>query len=315
MKKLFLIACLPILFSTCKKDKKADPEPDPAPSDTYSSLNDFFEKNGVQKQTFTFDVATGGSFVTPQSTTINIPPNALDATGNITLEFKDIYQKSDMVLSDMPTILSDGKPLTSGGEIFIRALSNGTPVNIVKGKQLEIRLPMVSLPTASMTPFVGTTYSVGTSNVWTPSQTQTITPVVQPTLNANYIGYYNLQMSEFSSPLSNGTWVNCDHPHFPSSQPQSQFKVKVGNAFSSPQVYLVFKSSKTVVPIYMDQTSTFVYAYAPINYDCTVIAINLRDGKLYSAIAPTKIAADQTFNVDLKQTTTEDFKTALKSLN
>ncbi len=321
MKKSIILAALPFLLITaaCKKDKKAEPEPEtPVNTDNYSSLEDFFEKNGAQKQTFTFDAASGGSFTTPQSTTINIPPNAFQASGNITLEFKDIYQKSDMLLSGMPTNLYDGTALTSGGEVFLKALSNGTPVKIAAGKTIEMRLPMTSQPTATMTAFVGINDTLSKSNVWFPSQTQTVTPVqTQPISTNNGANYYSLTMSDFSSPLNNGTWTNCDHPHFPPSTPQTPFKVIINNVLKSPKVYMVFKNAKTVITVWAIDypNKNFVYSYAPIGYECTIVAMDVKDGKLHTSITPATIAANQSINLDLKENTSENFKAALKALN
>jgi hypothetical protein len=319
MKKSIILAALPFLLITaaCKKDKKTEPEPEtPVNTDNYSSLTDFFEKNGVQKQTFTFDAAAGGSFTTPQSTTINIPPNAFQASGNITLEFKDIYQKSDMLLSNMPTNLYDGNALTSGGEMFIRALSNGTPVKIAAGKTIEMRLPMTSQPTATMTAFVGINDTLSKSNVWFPSQTQTVTPVqTQPISNNSGANYYNLSMSDFSSPLNNGTWANCDHPFVPASQPQTTFTVHINNNVSTgPRVYLVFKNSKTVVFLSSYQ-GNFPYNYAPLGFQCSIVAMDVRGGKLYTSITPVTISANQKVNIDLTETTSENFKAGLKALD
>ncbi|MES2679266.1 MAG: hypothetical protein V4635_05245 [Bacteroidota bacterium] len=323
MKKSIIIAALPfLLFAVaCKKDKKNEPEPEPNPAavDNYSSLTEFFEKNGAQKQTFTFDAATGGSFTTPQSTTINIPPNAFQASGKITLEFKDIYQKSDMLLSDMPTNLYDGTALTSGGEMFIKALSNGTPVKIAPGKTIEMRLPMKSQSTATMTAFVAVKDTVAKSNVWTPSQTQTVTTVqTQPIATNSGANYYSLTMSDFSSPLNNGTWTNCDHPHFPPSTPQTPFKISISNVVNSPKVYMVFKSAKTMISVWgtgSNPRQNFLYSYAPTGYQCSVIVVDVNNGKLHTSITPVTIAANQSISVELNENTTENFKASLKALD
>lgn len=69
-------------------------------SDNYSSLKDFFAENEVSLQTFTVDGTNGGTFTTPQGTKVTIPANAfvtdggISVTGNITIQFKDFYDKN-----------------------------------------------------------------------------------------------------------------------------------------------------------------------------------------------------------------------------
>src|ERR1017187_3980285 len=121
-KSLILLIAITAIVS-CKKDTKSStttPTPTPA-ADNYSSVNAFFSKNGVAMQTYTINGTTGGSFTSPQGTTVTIPANAfltqasVPVTGNVTIQFKDIYKKSDMLLSNMPTMMQSGAPLKSGG--------------------------------------------------------------------------------------------------------------------------------------------------------------------------------------------------------
>ena len=90
---------------------------------------DFFEKNGVQMQTHTIDATAGGTFTSPQGTVVTIPANAFvtgggaPITGNVNIEFKDIYKKSDMLLSNMSTQTATG-PLKSAGEFFIKEIND-----------------------------------------------------------------------------------------------------------------------------------------------------------------------------------------------
>src|ERR1700679_670982 len=119
-----IIAMVTIIFGC---DKKVTPQPAPNPAttpttvDNYSSMNDFFAKNGVAMQTYTINAATGGSYTTAQGAVVTIPYIAFMnstyqlITGNVTINFKDIYRKSDMLLSDKPTNLDTGAPLKSAG--------------------------------------------------------------------------------------------------------------------------------------------------------------------------------------------------------
>jgi hypothetical protein len=129
-----------ISFISCKIDNFSI-------TDNYTSVNDFFEKNSVPLSTYTIDAGSGGSFATAQGSTVTIPPDAFvfasntTITGKVTIQFKDIYKKSDMLFSNMPAETFYGYPLKSGGEFFIRAFSNNSAVDLVPGKKITVTQP------------------------------------------------------------------------------------------------------------------------------------------------------------------------------
>ncbi|HWY97916.1 MAG TPA: hypothetical protein VNY36_02415, partial [Bacteroidia bacterium] len=100
------------LFTACKKNEPILPATTNTSTNTdhYSSLQDFFAKNGVPLQTYTVNGNSGGNFTTPQGTKVIVPANCFidklgnPVTGNVTIQFKDIYAKSDMLLSNMTTM-------------------------------------------------------------------------------------------------------------------------------------------------------------------------------------------------------------------
>src|SRR5207247_9956241 len=101
---------LSVLYVASCDDKKDPVRPVNNISENYGSTEDFFGKNNPVVQTFTVDAAAGGSFTTAQVTMVTIKPNSLYddhynlVTGNVTVQFKDLYKKSDMFLSRTPTM-------------------------------------------------------------------------------------------------------------------------------------------------------------------------------------------------------------------
>ena len=86
---------------------------------TPSGVNDmetFFEERGERSQQFTVNASTGATITGNEGTKITIPANAFvtaggaAVTGNVTFELKEIFDKSEMILSNRPTI-SSGKIL------------------------------------------------------------------------------------------------------------------------------------------------------------------------------------------------------------
>ena len=222
MKKIIYILSAISLFNfiACKKDTKTQTVSDPVTSnsvqDNYTSLDDFYAKNGVPLQTFTINAGTGGSYVSVQGTTVNIPANTFTpASAAITIEFKDIYTKSDMLLSDKPTIYYTGRPLKSAGEFYIKALNNNIPLNISSGKKIEILQPTETkqAPDPDMKAMVLFKETVWKTAAWLKDSSS-----VQLSLN---VSKYIYSLYNFSSPLSNGTWCNSDNSYYFSSFQQT----------------------------------------------------------------------------------------------
>ncbi len=282
-----------------------------ANTDNYTSMANFFATNGVAMQTYTVTGSAGGSFTTPQGTQVTIPANAFDnnlwqtVTGTVTINFRDIYQKSDMLLSNIPTNMNTGAPLKSGGEFFIKATSGGTAVNLVN--VITVKQPLNSAPLDSgMSAFfkpVNDTIGWGVND----SDGYSI-----PTI-ANYV----FSLYTFNEPVDSGTWCNSDNPSYFSAYPQTVLTLKESDnpANYDTYVFLVFKSINAMVHVYNGSGDAFPYNYAPVGLQCTVVAVGIKGGAVYSSFTPITISANQTVNFSMTATTTADFKSQLAALN
>jgi hypothetical protein len=279
--------------------------------DNYQSTSDFYNKNGVALQNYSVDAAMGGAFTTPQGTVISIPPNAFTdpsgniITGKVDIEFKDIYKKSDMLLSFMPTD-SYGWPLKSAGEFFIRAKSNNTPVKIAPQQKIQVNQPLNNNQVDSgmgMMPFFRQD-SVG----WRMDSANT-------SLEFSASSYI-FSLYQFSSPLDSGTWCNSDNPYYFGRYTTTSLTIHENDAIQTygTDVFLLFKNVNSMVHVYRDGTD-FPYQFAPLGLDCTIVAVGVKDKKLYSAFIPITIGNNQTVKFSLNQTTTDDFKAQLNLLN
>src|SRR6187397_121139 len=101
MKRITLILIL--LITACKKD--SDPSgPNPMPTENITSMADFKSRVKLPLQTFGFNISSGFSFTTNKGTIVTIPPDAFEdmggtaVSGFVTIGFKDIATKSEMVL-------------------------------------------------------------------------------------------------------------------------------------------------------------------------------------------------------------------------
>ncbi|MEP6950182.1 MAG: hypothetical protein ABI863_12935 [Ginsengibacter sp.] len=285
-------------------------------TDNYSSVNDFLNKNGIALRTYTIDAANGGSFTTAQGTIVTIPSGAfvtqsnLPVTGNVTIQFKDIYKKSDMLLADMPAMTSFQYPLKSGGEFFIKAISNGSAVVLAPGKKIDVTQPASltgGLDTINkQAPFVKVQDSTG--NGWYPSSDAV----------SYFSDTYVFDLYQFHSPVDSGTWCNSDNASYFFNYNLTNLTLKPNDSASlyGTQVFLVFSKINCLVHVYNDYySSDFRYMYAPGGLQCTLVALGVRNKVLYSSFVPITITANESVSFSLSKTTTDQFKSQLAALN
>ena len=70
-----------------------------------------------------------------------------------------------------------------------------------------------------------------------------------------------------------------------------------------------------MVHVYNYGTNTFPYLYAPQGLQCTVVAVGVKGGTVYSSFTPITITSNQTVNFSMTATTTAAFESALTALN
>ncbi|HEX7412679.1 MAG TPA: hypothetical protein VF411_01445 [Bacteroidia bacterium] len=322
-KSLILLIAIVAVVS-CKKDTKSSTTttPPPTPTDNYSSVNAFFSKNGVAMQSYTINGTTGGSFTSPQGTTVTIPANAfltqasVPVTGNVIIQFKDIYKKSDMLLSNMPTMTYYGNPLKSGGEFFIKAIQNNAALILASGKKITVSQPISltgGVRDTLQKAFIGkdTTGNCSTGCTvfaWVPSTAADSVQAFQ-----NYI----FSLYQMNSPADSGSWCNSDNSSYFAAYPQTTLTLLAKDSVSTygTYVFLLFKNLASMVHVYNYMYEDFPYYYAPQGLQCTMVAVGVKSGTLYSSFVPITIGANQTYTFSLSATTTSTFTTQLQTLN
>lgn len=145
MKKSFFylatFSVLSIYLHSC--DKEPDPkyifEPKaPVIHDNLKIMADFIQKNETKYQVFNVDAAKGGIITSKNGVKYSIPGYAFEnfsgmpVTGNIKISIKEIFNISDMILSNKPTLTNKGEMLESVGEFFVKAEQNNNPVRLIR---------------------------------------------------------------------------------------------------------------------------------------------------------------------------------------
>lgn len=325
-KNLFFLLGL-CFFLSCRKGTPSEAAPEAAPpppgntSTNYSSLQQFYDENGVKLQTYTLISVSGGSMVSPRGTTISVPPNAF--AGNfvepVTIEFKDIYKKSDMLLSNAQTELKTGGPLQSAGEFFIKASdASGSPLQIDQGKNIAIKQPTSNIqgggiPGFALSPFIAIPDSLAddtasfNSFMWISSPNASLV-----TAASSYV----FSLYSFGQPLTSGTWCNSDNSSYFTGFQQTTLTIHPTFNIPNyhPDVFIVFKTVNSMIHVYRSGAD-FPYRYAPAGLQCTIVVLGAKDGKFYAGFTPTTIMLNQTVNVSLSEMTVQDFTTALNALN
>ena len=301
-------------ISGCKKDTPTPATNASQNTDKYASVGAFLAKNAAPLQAYTITSSTGGNFTTSQGTKVTIPANAFaDAgnnpvSGNITIEFKDIYTRSEMVFSDMQTTFNNRYPLKSGGEFYINARQGSSQLHPVFPNAITVTQPFNGWPADSlMRAFInipndtaGWVAPVDSSNVYVD----------------NALSDYVFSLYSFSDPIDTGSWCNSDNPDYFASYTQTSLTLK-GNdsaAVYGTAVFLLFHNLNSMVHVYNSVYSSFNYAYAPVGLQCTMVAVGVKDSTVYSSFVPVTIGSNQTVTFSLSPTTTAAFKTNLAAV-
>ncbi len=316
-KSILLLRVLPVVvtFISCNKDNSGG---NPDTPDHYASTADFFEFNETPLHTYTVNAGNGGSFTTVNGTVVTIPANAFidenwnTVTGNVSILFKDVYKKSDMLLNDLSTnMLFDG-PIKSAGMFYIKAMKGTKAVLMGSGKKLTIEQPLNGLPVdEDMRALVLVNDS---AKGWVPPPVDS-TGVTVDTLNWSMTSYI-YSMYQFSMPVDSGTWSNSDNYLFFGSIPKTLITFSQLDDYMEyyTNVFLIFNDVNAMIHIYPDGMN-FPYHFAPLGYACTMVAVGVKEGKLFSAFVPLTITSNMMVSFSLTQTTTGKFMEQLNGLN
>ena len=317
MKKNVVYFCLlfiPIcaLFS-CKK--KADTLTPVVNTNYDGSIfrKNFFAQNGVPVQIFSINATSFQTIIGAKGTKVLFNPNSFvtnsgaTVTGTIQIELKEIYTKKDMILSGVfPT--SNGKPLISGGEFYIKASQNGQELKLANQSSVTIELPVSNTnSTGNMNEFY-TRNAVDTTN-WG-NAAGAITKVFDSLTATSY----------YSFALDSLNWGNCDQ--FFSLANSNHFGVKIADtSFNGRNTMVVVSynglNNATMLRSYSIANQNFEAdhsPYLPVGMNVTFIAISQKGNQWYSAIHSTSIGNNHVENLTLVQTSLSQIQTALGNL-
>lgn len=263
-----------------------------------------------------------------QGTVISIPANAFETvsgekiSGQVEIELKEFYRKSDFVINSLPTE-SDGKILETGGTVFISAKRSGEELRLLPGK--DIRLDMnYKGDFKGMQTFEGKT-EAGMIN-WRPSRSAPffagyIGPVTYfedvPFPKARKDGSGRLATSDsiFQAQIIAGNmgWINCDR--FAGYRNLISTKVCVSNAPEIARVAMVFRNANSILLRFSNEGGICEFPSVPKGSRVTIFAYSDHGTEALVASKEVIIGSGQELNLSLEPVSLQKFGEVLNSLN
>jgi hypothetical protein len=301
-----ILCCLVTVLSliACQPEKSFDRK------EEQTSLEDFYKKNQSSFQSFSISSSSGGTATTSRNIKVYFPANGFvtnegsPVSGNISIDVKEIFTPSEMILNSMPT-MSGGLPLESGGEFQIKATKNGESLKLSPGKFLRIQFPSTqSINMNGMEVFNGVADSRGN---------------VDWSLNTNP-GNFVVRDSMFlvgttASLFCDKTeWINCDKFI---NEPVVEFSVVPANAPSndSTNVFVHLTGRNSVVKMNWTQGLSYFNSGKLLAVPSTIIGISVKNGQLYASITPVIVRNGESVTMNFSPYSETELKQKLSLLH
>lgn len=298
MKLLLSFTVLTIVLYACQKELKVSKQA----NTNIASLQQFFRSNGTPIQNVKANASTYINFTTTKGNEVIFPDNAfvtlsgIPVSGDVTIEIKEIATPAEMILNNMPTI-SNGLPLTSGGEFFVRATQNNNSLILAPGKYIRLNLINSSADMNGMQVFNGDTAN-GTVN-W-----------IANTIQNNVVTRDS--MSSYSSLFADSLqWINCDRFI---DEPKISYSVNPGNSpnIDSTVVYVSLTGRRSVMTL--RETNGFFSYDKMIASPATIISICVVNGTIYYSMIPVTMENGGSVTLDFSPIREAELKQKLSTL-
>lgn len=299
MKKLSIaILSVVLLAIACSKDRSILREGETTPIeqkvDFLAVNNSTFDKLGTQPQVKTIKSDNDLPFVGKQGTQVWLYTRDLKTLngGSITypfdIEILELFTPKDMILHQMPTV-SDGKLLTTAGQVRIRAYKDGKELQLNTINSTQITVPANGRPDGFMGLFYGLE-DKGEFIDWYPADTSVREP--------NQVSFFSDKEKYTIFPSRIG-WINCDKFY--------EFtEAKTAITFSSENppvnyllIFLYFPDLKSVM-----QVNKGVSGMVPVGRNVKIIAIGItKEEEYYAAYQELTVQDKQKIEIKVSPTT------------
>lgn len=275
-------------------------------------LKNYFQDNEASAvQTFTLDADNPTTITGSQGTSIDFYSSSFETssgqivTGNVEIEFIEIFSKEDMIRLNKPTVgmqyNGNYGTLISGGEFKVTATQNGETLSLRPGYSMQLTVPAPNGVDPEMEIFYG---SIDDDTLtWNPS-------------DSSLIWGQNNQYNAYFDSLN---WINCDY--FMNSGGQLttvQVEVPAGFNNNNCALFVSFDGMNSITNFYNFSNSVFSTGASyqiPVGTDVHFIALSFINGNPHVAIVPAEIQNNHYETItSLTQTTSTQFQNDLSNL-
>lgn len=256
-------------------------------------------------QTFQFNGSDGNITLTSShGVQININTNCLTlngnpVTGNIDLEYAELFEKGNMLTTNKPTMgtlpSGDKAMLLSGGEFFLEATQGGIALETNCNIQLTVPNSLTGGADPAMTLWEGN-IDAEDNLAWDEVE------------DATGQGGVFVEGGEYYAFLGQFGWSNIDR-FYNDPRPKTLIKAQapVGYNFTNSAIYLSYDGEDTglaSLDTYDSGTNLFSehYGQIPIGLECHVIFATEDNGEWRYAIKAVTIVADDIITFDFSET-------------
>lgn len=303
---LLLMGCWAL--SAC--EKSTDPAA-PIPS-TNNPLVAFQMRNGVTPEFFTYNPRRIPRYVSKRGSAIELGAEAFVTLGGlqlsdapVRLEFREVLDKKDMLLSGIPSG-TDDLILESGGQFYLQATQDNRPLELVP----RVRIGLASRSPARLSRLTDMRmYSVKGPLLpdpftWLPSTDQESTVQLGIRVTPDSPDYLLAVLNHQLFNQSMG-WVSYQRQLYTGTA-TTTIQVTVEAAAQDPQqtlAYLVFADYNAVAQFKATGPNTFTLANLPTGTEATVVVLRGAGGKFYLGQQTALMQAGQRFTPALTEMT------------
>lgn len=307
---VFILAllCLFVMLA-CQQEAPVSPL-----GEEYLAWNAFYERNGVQAQTFSMDAATGGTFEGEKGMTLIIPPDAfvdkfgLAVSGEVTLRFGEYTTLADMFLSGLNTMTHD-QFLISAGSFKFEASQDGELLAFAHDKEAHVMIPQtleVGDFEDEMYPFIWTedAFSEDEPFLWRQISDW---PILEDTAYHAYDMIFNdiglLNCDAFTRWSAN--WGNTSF---------TDFKVRVqGIDLEHARVIFLVKELAGLVELNVkEEEAAHTYESSiPVGIEGMLLVVSMEGDKLMYGHQDIKVEGKESFDIEVKQGKEKELKAIL----
>lgn len=314
-----------LAIAGCKKDDKTTTD---VSAEFKSGLQQLNAKYNPAPQVVTVSANNGGQIIGGNTRVVFYPgafitANGTAVTGNVQVEFREIYKKGHMVLSNKLPVSPQGL-LDSRGEVYINATQNGQQLRLRQGyAAIQFEGRNYNDP---MNLFMATDSSSGDLS-W---NQVTVTPdnpgftcsydSMNPPVYIDTATVSDICDTLYTFPLDGLGWINCDY--FMNQQYGAlttvTANVPAGYTADNTVTYVVFTTVNSAAKFWYDaNTTAFTLGggyQVPIGLQATIVSLSYQQDGWYSAIQPVTFTANHTLTLTYAPTTIADYEAAVNAL-